>query len=84
MSKLTYEIVEVEGGFAYRVGDATSETFPSRDDARAAADEAAKRVQSDVDKAAASDEGDARRWHDEMSNEPGHETDVIKSGSQRY
>ena len=34
MPKVTYHIIEHDGGWAYRVGDVISETFPSRDDAR--------------------------------------------------
>jgi hypothetical protein len=34
MSKITYEIVEHDGGWAYRVGAVFSETFPSHDLAR--------------------------------------------------
>ena len=30
MSEVTYRIVEHDGGFAYKVGDVFSETFPSR------------------------------------------------------
>jgi len=41
MSKVTYAIVEHDGGFAYKVGDAFSETFPTHDLARAAAERAA-------------------------------------------
>jgi hypothetical protein len=41
MSTLTYEIVEHDGGWAYKVGATFSETFPSHDSARAAAEKAA-------------------------------------------
>jgi hypothetical protein len=37
MSKVVYEIVEHDGGFAYRVGATLSETFRSHDEARIAA-----------------------------------------------
>ncbi len=33
MSEVTYRIVEHDGGFAYKVGDVFSETFPSREEA---------------------------------------------------
>jgi hypothetical protein len=39
--KIIYEIVEHDGGWAYKVGDVLSETFPSHQDARAAAEKAA-------------------------------------------
>ena len=34
MPKVTYHIIEHDGGWAYRVGDVISETFPSHDLAR--------------------------------------------------
>ena len=42
MSKITYEIVEHDGGWAYRVDGVYSEPFPSHDEARRAAERAAK------------------------------------------
>lgn len=41
MSDVTYRIVEHDGGYAYTVGDAVSQTFPSRDEALQAAQAAA-------------------------------------------
>jgi hypothetical protein len=41
MARVTYHIVEHDGGWAYRVGDVFSETFPSRDLAVKAAERAA-------------------------------------------
>lgn len=41
MPRITYEVVEHNGGWAYRVGDVFSETFASHEEARAAADQAA-------------------------------------------
>ena len=37
MTRITYRIVEHDGGWAYRLGDTYSETFTSHDAARAAA-----------------------------------------------
>lgn len=45
MSEVTYRIVERDGGFAYKVGDDFSETFPSRDEALVAAQAAAAEQQ---------------------------------------
>lgn len=45
MAQVTYEIVEHDGGFAYRVGDVFSETFATHDEAHAAAESAAQRQQ---------------------------------------
>lgn len=41
MTDITYTIVEHDGGWAYKVGDTFSETFPSHDAALAAAKNAA-------------------------------------------
>ena len=37
MSHVTYRIVEHDGGWAYKVGDTYSETFPDHDSAKGAA-----------------------------------------------
>jgi hypothetical protein len=42
MTKITYEIVEHDGGWAYRVDGVFSEPFPSHDLARRAAERAAR------------------------------------------
>lgn len=42
MSHVTYRIVEHDGGWAYKVGDTFSETFPDHDSAKAAAVRAAR------------------------------------------
>ena len=44
MTKITYEVVEHDGGWAYQVDGVFSETFPSHDLARKAADRAAPRL----------------------------------------
>lgn len=50
MPKVTYHIIEHDGGWAYRVGDVISETFSSHDLARRAAERAAgeQRVAGDT------------------------------------
>lgn len=42
MSHVTYTVVEHDGGWAYKVGDVFSETFPTREAAHAAAEQAAQ------------------------------------------
>src|SRR3978361_1729327 len=42
MTKITYEIVEHDGGWAYKVNGVLSEPYPSHDEARKAAQRAAK------------------------------------------
>jgi hypothetical protein len=68
MSRVTYEIVEHDGGWAYKVGDTYSETFPTRSDAIAAA-----RIAAAEQRVAGSTEGieyeDAGgKWHNELSD----------------
>ena len=41
MPNVVYEVVEHDGGWAYRAGETFSETFPSHDEARIAATKAA-------------------------------------------
>ncbi len=45
MSEVTYRIVEHDGGYAYKVGDVFSETYPSHDEALQAAQAAAAEQQ---------------------------------------
>ena len=42
MTHVTYEVVEHNGGWAYKLGDVFSETFPTHDEARDAAERAAQ------------------------------------------
>jgi hypothetical protein len=67
MATVTYEIVEHDGGWAYKLGDAFSETFPSHD----AAVKAAKMVAGEQ-RAPGNTTGiqyqDARGvWHEEIA-----------------
>lgn len=43
MADIVYEVVEHDGGWAYKVGDVFSERFDTHQDARKAADDAAAR-----------------------------------------
>lgn len=68
MTTITYEIVPHEDGWAFKLGDTLSETFPSHDAALAAAKRVAKEQESpDGEPAAISWEDDKGRWHDEVS-----------------
>jgi hypothetical protein len=67
MTKLVYEIVQHDGGWAYKVGDTFSETFPTHNHALQAAETAAaeQRVAGSTDGIQYEDaEG---RWHDELA-----------------
>jgi hypothetical protein len=67
MAKVTYEIVEHDGGWAYRVNGVYSEAFPSHDAARRAADRAAQEQHIPGNTTAISWEDKDGRWHEELS-----------------
>jgi len=68
MTSVRYEVVEHDGGWAYRVGATYSETFPSHDAARRAADRAAAEQRRPGDTAGISYEDEKGRWHDEVAS----------------
>jgi hypothetical protein len=77
MSKVTYHIVEHDGGWAYRVDGVYSETFSTHEEARRAAERAAQEQRVPGESTEISYEDQRGRWHDEAS--PGSdrpETDV--------
>ncbi len=77
MTKVTYEIVEHDGGWAYRVDGVFSEPFPSHDMARQAAELAAKEQVVPGDATGISYEDEKGLWHDELSaGDDRPETDV--------
>jgi Uncharacterized protein conserved in bacteria (DUF2188) len=77
MTKITYEIVEHDGGWAYRAEGVFSETFPSHGMARKAAEQAAKEQLLPGETAHISYEDKDGRWHDEVSaGKDRPETDV--------
>ena len=67
MTKIVYEIVEHDGGWAYRVDGALSETFPTHDHARKAAEAAAREqgIPGESTEILYPDAGG--RWHEETS-----------------
>ena len=78
MTKVTYEIVEHDGGWAYRVDGVFSETFPSHDAARQAAEQAAKEQHVPGETTGISYEDRQGRWHDEVSaGSDRPDTDVV-------
>ncbi len=67
MTDLIYEIVEHDGGWAYRVDGTFSETFPTHDAATAAAERAAAGQQvGGVDEGIVY-EDDKGVWHEELA-----------------
>ncbi|HVN01066.1 MAG TPA: DUF2188 domain-containing protein [Caulobacteraceae bacterium] len=67
MTRVTYEIVEHDGGWAYRVDGVYSETFPTHDAARRAAERAAgeQRVSDDAS-VGIRYEDETGRWRQEV------------------
>jgi hypothetical protein len=67
MSRITYEIVQHDGGWAYKVGTTYSETFRSRTDAVAAAKVAAAEQQVAGSTEGIEYEDSSGKWHNELS-----------------
>lgn len=67
MAKITYQVVEHDGGWAYKVGDVFSEPFPSHDDARRAADRAAAEQQVGGTTEGIRYQDREGMWHDEVA-----------------
>lgn len=68
MTHVTYEIVEHDGGWAYRVGDVFSETFATHDEAVEAARIAAEgHMQPGPDETIEYEDEDGV-WHDERTS----------------
>ena len=67
MTHLTYQIVEHDGGWAYRVEGSYSETFRSHDAALAAARRAAGEQRVAGEETGISYEDARGQWHNELS-----------------
>jgi len=67
MTKVTYQIVEHDGGWAYRFDGTYSETFPSHSDALAAAKIAAAEQQVGGRTEGIEYEDAEGKWHGEVS-----------------
>jgi len=77
MDKVHYEVVEHDGGWAYKVGDVYSESYGNHEEAREAAERAAaeQRLPGTTEDIEYQDE--AGDWHEEVSQgEDRPETDV--------
>ena len=68
MTKITYEVIEHDGGWAYRMDGTISETFPSHDEARDAAKKAASEQVIGGDTTVISFEDKAGHWHEEVAD----------------
>jgi hypothetical protein len=77
MTRITYQVVEHDGGWAYKLDGVFSEPFATHDMARRAAERAAKLQIVPGETTEISYEDKDGRWHEELS--PGDdrpETDV--------
>lgn len=83
MSAIHYEIVEHDGGWAYKVGDVFSETFQSHDRAlRAAKDAAARQALAGTSEGIVYQDG-AGKWHEEVARgDDRPEADVVDGPEQ--
>ena len=68
MPNITYEIVEHDGGWAYKVEGTFSETFPTHSEALAAAEVAAKEQEIPGHTETIEYEDDRGKWHTEMAS----------------
>lgn len=67
MSKITYEIVQHDGGWAYRANGTYSETFRSHDAARQAARQAAREQAEPGEATVITWEDSQGHWHRELA-----------------
>jgi Uncharacterized protein conserved in bacteria (DUF2188) len=67
MTKIAYEIIEHDGGWAFKLGETISETFKSHSAAFAAAKRVALEQQRPGETAGISWEDANGRWHEEVS-----------------
>jgi len=67
MTKVTYQIVEHDGGWAYKLGDVFSETFRSREAALEAAKAAASEQQIAGRTEGISYQDSEGHWHNEVA-----------------
>lgn len=67
MVKVFYEVVEHDGGYAYRVGDVFSEPFATHEEAHRAAEAAAERQQMGGEDAAIEYQDADGAWRQEFA-----------------
>ena len=78
MAEVTYEIVEHDGGWAYKVDGVFSEPFPTHADALAAAQAAAEEQMVPGDTEVIEFEDDKGKWHTETASGRDRPSTVIK------
>ena len=68
MADVTYQVVEHDGGWAYKLGDVFSETFPTHDAARQAADRVAAEQREAGETETISYQDEKGAWHEETAS----------------
>jgi hypothetical protein len=81
MSEVTYEIVEHDGGWAYKVGSVFSETFPTHSAALAAAQAAAAEQEVPGHSEVIEYEDEKGRWHTETARGRDRPHTTVKDNS---
>ena len=80
MTDLTYTLVEHDGGWAYKVGDTFSETFPTHDAALKAAQRAAGEQQVAGETEGIVYEDKNAVWHQEIASGDDRPTTHVQDG----
>jgi hypothetical protein len=84
MTGLTYEIVQHDGGWAYKVGDVFSETFRDHDTALAAAKDASARQSLAGETDGITYQDRDGEWHEEVADGRDRpETEVVDPAAGR-
>jgi len=68
MPEATYHVVEHDGGWAYKLGDVFSETYPTREAAHRAAETAAREQRLGGDSAEIQYQDASGRWREEHAD----------------
>ena len=68
MTDIYYRVVQHDGGWAYKLGDVFSETFPSREAALRAARRVAAEQEAPGETAAILYEDESGQWREEISD----------------
>ncbi len=67
MTGITYTVVEHDGGWAYKLGDVFSETFPDHDSAKQAAERVAREQGTPGETEVISYQDAKGGWHEETA-----------------
>lgn len=82
MTRVVYEVVEHDGGWAYRMNGAWSEAFPSRDEALEAAHIVAQEQQIGGESEQINYQDENGRWHVEYSDGGDRPEALVNDGPQ--